>query len=197
MFTGIIAAAEKVAQIEEKNGNKVFTVEAPERWAFEMGESINVNGVCSTVIAFDDHSFTVEYMPETLRLTTMEDRQVHDLVNLEKSATMETALSGHLVYGHVDDTATVKSITPDGEGSYMVTISHDSQHDKYLIQKGSITLNGISLTAVNPIEGEFSVAIIPHTWMQTNMHTWKEGDSINIEYDMLAKYIAKMLPQNS
>lgn len=192
MFTGIIAACEPIHQIEANNDNRVLTIAKPTDWMLRVGESINVNGVCSTVVQNDSKTFRVEYIPETLRLTTMRHVSVGERMNLERSMTLNDLLSGHLVYGHIDTTGTIDRIVDDGE-SHCVTIVHDARGARFLISKGSITINGISLTVVNPIQNRFSVAIIPHTWEATNTHNWKKGDAVNLEYDMLAKYISQML----
>lgn len=192
MFTGIISSCEPIYQIEENNGNRILTISKPTEWMLRVGESVNVNGVCSTVVESDASTFRVEYMPETLRLTTMRHVSVGAHMNLERSMTLNDLLSGHLVYGHVDAMGTIDRIVDDGE-SHIVTIVHDARDAHLLISKGSITINGISLTVVNPTETEFSVAIIPHTWEATNTHNWKKEDAVNLEYDMLAKYISNMM----
>lgn len=192
MFTGIIASSEPIQQIKEKNGNRTLTIAKPTEWMLRVGESMNVNGVCSTVVESDASSFRVEYMPETLRLTTMRHVSVGEQMNLERSMTLNDLLSGHLVYGHVDTMGTIDRIMDDGD-SHLVTIVHEARGARFLISKGSITINGISLTVVNPTNIAFSVAIIPHTWEVTNIHSWKTGDAVNLEYDMLAKYIANIM----
>lgn len=192
MFTGIITACEPLKTLEDKNGNILATVGMPAEWTVEIGESITVDGVCSTVLTSTEDSFTTEWMPETLRLTNLGTKNENDLVNLERSLTLQDKLSGHMVQGHVDAIGTVVSVEDDGE-SNMVTIEHSGDKDGYIISKGSIAINGISLTVVNPTPSQFSVAIIPHTWEHTNMHTFTEGTVVNLEYDMMAKYLKKIV----
>ncbi|MBU0763269.1 MAG: riboflavin synthase [Candidatus Kerfeldbacteria bacterium] len=191
MFTGIITAYETVSNIVEKNGNKIFTILKPEQWKLAIGDSVSVNGVCSTIIASNDATFQVEYMPETLRLTTLNIISVDDKINLELSARIGDPLSGHFVYGHIDGTGTIEQIEKDGD-SHILTISFNPQFKKYLIQKGSVALNGISLTVINPSGDAFQVAIIPHTWENTNLKALNDGDSVNLEFDAIAKYIEQM-----
>lgn len=195
MFTGIVQSIQSIQSIIEINSNKRFIINRPLEWKMKIGESVNVDGVCSTVVSVDDNTFSVEYMPESLLRTTLDAKEVKNVVNLEQSLTLQNTLSGHFVYGHVDTTARIKKIKQEG-GSHVLTLQHNSKNDKYIIQKGSITLNGISLTVINPTKGQFSVSIIPYTWEQTTMQNLKEGDAVNIEYDMIAKYIEKILQTN-
>lgn len=189
MFTGIIATTQPVTRIVESNGNTIFTITKPADWTLAVGESVCVDGVCSTVLSSVNDSFDVEYMPETLRLTTLAQKVTGDKLNLERSITLNDVLSGHMVAGHVDTTGTLAAIEKDG-GSYRLTITHDTP--KYVISKGSITVNGISLTVIDPTDDAFTVAIIPHTWEQTNLSQLKEGSKVNLEYDMIAKYIERI-----
>lgn len=188
MFTGIISAIAPIQKITLKNGNSIFSISLPPKWDLEIGESINVNGVCSTVIQYTDSSFDVEYMQETLRLTTMNEQVEGAFVNLEKSVTMQTALSGHIVSGHVDTTGVIQDIQQEGD-SYRITVTHDAP--QYVIHKGSIAINGVSLTVIDPTDHLFSVALIPHTWQETQFSFLKEGERVNLEYDMIAKYIER------
>lgn len=190
MFTGIVTQSLPIHRITGNEEGKTFELPCmvPDH---TIGESILVDGVCSTIIAVEKGFFTVEYMPETLRLTTFGVRREGDTVNLERSMTLETLISGHVVSGHVDTTARLKSITDDGIAKTLeFEISIGAQ---YLIQKGSVTINGISLTVIAPTDTTFSVSIIPHTWQVTNLHEVKIGGSVNIEFDMLAKYIERQL----
>lgn len=188
MFTGIIASTQPIQAIQEKNGNKLFRIATPKDWQFAIGESVNVDGVCSTVIEQTDDAFTVEYMPETLKLTTLGDAQQSTSVNLERSLTLGDMLSGHIVSGHVDATGVVQAIEQEGE-SYRVTITHTEP--QYLIHKGSVTINGVSLTVIEPDESSFTVALIPHTWDNTNLSDLTVGSHVNLEYDLFAKYALK------
>lgn len=190
MFTGIVTQSLPIHHIQGNDGGKIFELPCIVT-DHTIGESILVDGVCSTIIAIKDGFFTVEYMPETLRLTTFGGRREGDMVNLERSMTLETLISGHVVSGHVDTTAQLKSIVDDGIAK---TLEFEiSTGGQYLIHKGSVTINGISLTVIAPTHNTFSVSIIPHTWQVTNLHEVKIGGSVNIEFDMLAKYIERQL----
>lgn len=193
MFTGIITGCEAITRITEKNGIHTVTIKTPDSWGdIQVGESITVDGVCSTVAGIPDGSFTVDYMPETLRQTTLGRKQEGDRMNLERSMKLHDLVSGHLVYGHVDCTGTVNKVARDGD-SFIITVEHDPRYDQLLVQKGSVTINGISLTVVSPSEGIFQVAIIPHTWENTNLQSLRHGDSVNLEFDIIAKYIISQL----
>ena len=199
MYTGIITACEKIVNIEDHQGNKIFTINLPAEWTKEMpqiGESINVCGVCSTVIKIDSDTFTVEYMPETLRLTTMGDRKVGDEMNLERSMKNQDFLSGYLIYGHIDGTGKIVAVQEDG-ASHLITIQHKKKFDKYVINKGCITVCGIAMTACNVQSGQFDIAVIPHTWEVTNLHAAQKGATVNLEYDVIAKYIEKIYSDNN
>jgi riboflavin synthase len=185
MFTGIIAARQHILSIEEKNGNNLFLVETPPGWTFTIGESVNVDGVCSTVIEQSTDGYTVEYMPETLKVATLGESVPGDTVNLERSLTMGDMLSGHIVSGHVDAQGQLTTVVTEGD-SHLMTFTHDSP--QYLIHKGSVTINGVSLTVIDPTETTFSVAIIPHTWDNTNLSKLSVGSKVNLEYDLFAKY---------
>lgn len=189
MFTGIIGATQPVTTIVESEGNTTFTITKPADWTLAVGESVSIDGVCSTVLTKAQDSFDVEYIPETLRLTTLGDRTSGDRLNLERSITLNDVLSGHMVAGHVDATGTLAAIAKDG-GSYRLTITH--HNPQYVISKGSIAVNGISLTVIDPTDDAFTVAIIPHTWEQTNLSQLQEGSRVNLEYDMIAKYIERI-----
>ncbi|MFC1598198.1 riboflavin synthase [Patescibacteria group bacterium] len=191
MFTGIITASQPIQAIAEKDGNKTFSIQKPADWKLETGESISIDGVCTTVISVEDDIFKIECMPETLRLTTLNKKEPGDKLNLERSVRADELLSGHLVYGHVDAVGTITEITEDGD-SHIITIKHDEKFAKYIIQKGSVSLNGISLTVINPTDDTFSVSIVTYTWEETNLNAAVVGDSVNLEYDVIAKYLEKL-----
>ncbi len=188
MFTGIITAQETVASTAKENEMVNVVISRPKKWELEVGESININGVCSTVTEMTADDFTVAYMPESLRLTTASELEKGSKVNLERSLQMKDLLSGHTVSGHTDTTGQIKEIVEEGD-SYTLTISYDKP--QYIIHKGSVAVNGISLTAINPTDDTFQVSLIPHTWENTNLSSLKVGDLVNIEYDMIAKYIER------
>jgi riboflavin synthase len=190
MFTGIISAYQPILQITDANSIRTCKIGKPSDWRLDIGESASVDGVCSTVVSVSDTDFVVEYMPETLRVTTLNFRIKNDSVNLERSLRLQDVVSGHLVTGHVDATGTISAIRADGD-AHVLTITHAVENSRYLISKGSVAVNGISLTVVDPHDTQFSVAIIPHTWKQTNLHLLHIGERVNLEYDMLAKYVAQ------
>ena len=190
MFTGIISACALLMHIVENNGVRTCRISLPKTWKLQVGESINVDGVCSTVTALSQADFTVEYMPETLRVTTLKNIQENGIVNLERSLRMQDLLSGHMVSGHVDTVGIVRSVVVDGD-SHVVTVEYPQQFSDYLISKGSVAVNGMSLTVVEPTDTTFSVAIIPYTWQHTTMRMLVVESLVNIEFDLVAKYIAK------
>lgn len=187
MFTGIITHLGKVVKKE----NAVFTFSADDSLTkqLEAGTSIAVNGVCLTVLEKPQtNEFSVEIMPETQQKTNMSTLKENDLVNLELPATTNSFLSGHIVQGHIDTTAKIIEIKEDGN-SHLMTFSINPEFTKYIIEKGSITVNGIALTVITKKNDQFDVGIIPHTWQHTMLHTTKINDQVNIEVDVLAKYI--------
>lgn len=192
MFSGIITTNKPITDIRDHDGMRECSIAVPAGWNIQVGESISVDGVCSTVASVAEQDFTVAYMPETLRLTTLNGVAKNGMVNLERSMKLSDLLSGHLVSGHIDCTGIVSEITPEGD-SHRLTISYPSTFAPYLIQKGSVAVNGVSLTVIDPVDTIFSVAIIPHTWTHTTMHLLHVGDAVNLEFDMIAKYISKQL----
>lgn len=192
MFSGITAAAMPIITIEEKNGNLETVVTKPEDWQFEIGESVLVDGICSTVVSQDTTSFHVTYMEETRKKTHINSKKAGDTLNLERSLRLNDILSGHLVTGHIDTTGTVTNIKTD-PGSTTITFSFPQQFSQYLVNKGSIAVNGVSLTVIDPTNTEFTVSLIPHTLEVTNLDNLVEGDAVNLEFDIFAKYIEKMM----
>ncbi len=196
MFTGIISAVQPIVQIDDAGEIRRCTIQLPHDWKLSVGESINVDGVCSTVVAVGSAQFTVEYIPETLRVTTLKQKAQNDVVNLERSLRLNDLVSGHLVTGHVDTTGIVEAIHEEGE-SRILMIVHPAINARFLISKGSIAVNGVSLTVIDPEGDHFSVAIIPHTLEQTNIGQCHVGSVVNLEYDMLAKYVAQQISHGS
>lgn len=193
MFTGIIT---HLGKITNKKDTKI-SIEADQSLLekLEKGTSISVNGTCLTVLEKPKKkSFTVEIMPETQKKTTFGQLKTANLVNLELPTTPETMLSGHIVQGHIDSIGTIKHIEPKGN-SYILTIEIPQNLSKYIVEKGSIALNGISLTVIEAADTHFTVGIIPFTWQNTMLHTIKEGTPVNIETDVLAKYLEKLTRQ--
>jgi riboflavin synthase len=190
MFTGIIS---HLGKVKEKDGS-LFTFRVSNEFArkLENGTSVSINGACLTVTAVEGQTFSVDVMPESEKRTMLTFLKRNDLVNLELPATPETVLSGHIVQGHVDGTGEVLAIEEEGI-SKLLTISVPEELRKYIVEKGSIAINGISLTVISIDDKQFTVGIIPFTWENTMMHTVNSGDVVNIETDVFAKYIEKML----
>lgn len=190
MFTGIITHLGKITQKTETQ--LVITSEKDLLQKFEKGLSVSIDGICLTVVSFDTTTFSIDFMPETAKKTNIEQLQVGDTVNCELPSTGSTFLSGHVVQGHVDGVGTIQSITQEGN-SYLFVFNLPKDLAKYIVEKGSISVNGISLTVIAITDDTFSVGIIPHTWDHTMLHTAKIGEKVNIEVDVMAKYIEKLL----
>lgn len=190
MFTGIIEATGKVKNIEKINSNINFKLTCPFAHELKIDQSLAHNGTCLTVVAIEGEEYTVTAIDETLEKTNLGHWKVGSIVNLERCVKMDGRLDGHIVQGHVDSTGIVQSIE-NREGSFFVTIQHDK--NSITVPQGSITVNGISLTVAHSGDGLFSVAIIPYTWEFTNLNILKVGDMVNLEFDMIGKYIAKLL----
>ena len=191
MFTGLIKEIGSIKKIEEKNGGISVTINAKEILIdSKIGDSISVNGICSTITQQTQSSFTVEYMPETLKKTALKTLTTKSKVNLEPCLTLQDKLGGHIVTGHIDTTGTIKAIEKDKKWQTM-TIEFPHEFNKLIIQKGSIALDGISLTLSHISDHTLSVSLIPHTINHTNLKTKKNGDLINIEFDILGKYIER------
>ena len=193
MFTGIIEQLGKVTQIQQEGTNKHFTITAPFTAELKIDQSVAHNGVCLTVVDIQGNDYTVTAIDETLQKTNLNNLTVGDVVNLERCMPANGRFDGHIVQGHVDGTATCLSVT-DEQGSWVFTFKlAQPENARYIVNKGSICINGISLTVVNCVDDTFSVAIIPYTLEHTNLHSVKPGTTVNIEYDIVGKYIAKML----
>lgn len=190
MFTGIIEALGKVEQIEENDSNVDFTISCPFTDELSIDQSVAHNGVCLTVIAINENKYTVTAIDETLEKSNLKQLKVGDAVNLERCMKMNGRLDGHIVQGHVDTVAECKSIH-NQNGSWKFTFTYQS--NDVTVEKGSVTINGISLTVVDSRQGEFSVAIIPYTYKNTNLKDIKKGDFVNIEFDIIGKYVKRLL----
>ena len=190
MFTGIITNLGKIAQI---NGSKlVIETDSDFIGKLNNGASVAINGICLTVIAQNQKSFTVEFMPETMARTNLKYLHPDDTVNLEMPAMPNSFLAGHIVQGHIDGIAQLQSVINAGN-SRILSFSVPETLSKYIVEKGSIAINGVSLTVIEAQKDSFTVGIIPHTWDQTMFHAFKTGDFANIETDVLAKYIEKFV----
>ena len=197
MFTGIIEEMGRVSAVHAiPNGGQETKIACSFAGTCHIDESISINGACHTVVAFDDHSFTGQSIEETLRKTTSSDWKTDMLVNLERSMTLQKGIEVHLVQGHVDTVAKIIRITPEETG-WLIDIALDKEYQDMIVGRGSITVDGISLTVAEDLVHAFRVAIIPYTWEHTNLATKKEGDGVNLEFDVIGKYVVKYLAKMS
>lgn len=193
MFTGIVEATGKIAGKKTDGGNIHFSISAPFISELKVDQSIAHNGVCLTVTAIKDSLYTVTAIAETLRRSNLGDLNEGDLVNLERCMKIGDRLDGHIVQGHVDTTAECISIKEEN-GSWIFCFHYDKKSG-LTVSKGSVCINGVSLTVVDPSPGEFSVAIIPFTFEHTNFSSLKTGHKVNIEFDIVGKYVAALVAQ--
>lgn len=192
MFTGIIESTGIVEKIVREGSNIHFTLSSPFTQELKIDQSMAHNGCCLTVVEISGSQYTVTAIDETLEKTNLGKWQVGSLVNLERCVQMNGRLDGHIVQGHVDKTGEVLGIE-NKNGSYFITFKYQEQGAFTTVPQGSITVNGISLTVAESKEGQFSVAIIPYTWEQTNMKNLQIGDQVNLEFDIIGKYVAKLM----
>jgi riboflavin synthase len=186
----------RVVAIEHDQDNIHFTFECDFAHELKIDQSVAHNGVCLTVVRLDGNTYVVTAMNETLRRSNLGVLNIGDEVNVERSMMMNGRLDGHIVQGHVDSTAVCESVVEDG-GSYIYTLRHDyspemARRGYFTVDKGSVTVNGVSLTVCNPTHDSFQVCIIPYTYEHTNFHAIKAGTVVNIEFDILGKYISRM-----
>ena len=196
MFSGIVEAMARVVAIEQDKENKHFTLECPFGHELHIDQSVAHNGVCLTVVKREGDRYVVTAMDETLKRSNLGLLKEGDEVNVERSMVMNGRLDGHIVQGHVDQTATCLSIE-DAGGSYEFTFGYESNDEMvsrgyFTVDKGSVTVNGVSLTVCEPIATTFKVCIIPYTFEHTNFHAIKPGTKVNIEFDILGKYISRL-----
>jgi riboflavin synthase len=192
MFTGIVSEVGFVKKVNSVSGGSELFISCSFSADTHIDESIAVNGVCLTVVEQNEATFKVQCVAETLRKTTLGELKTGDEVNLERSLTLAKGIEGHIVQGHVDTTGTIAKITEDGNDR-LVEIHFDKVHDKYIVGRGSICVDGISLTVAREATGSFTVAIIPYTWDFTSLRNKKEGDTVNLEFDVFGKYIVRYL----
>jgi len=190
MFTGIVEAIGKVTGIEQEGTNVHFTIKTELARESYIDQSISHNGVCLTVVSIKDNEYVVTAIEETLKLTNLGLLKVGETVNIERAMTADKRMDGHFVQGHVDGTVKCLSVE-DANGSWNYRFTLPTEKKNLIVSKGSVTLNGISLTVVEPDENSFGVSIIPYTYDHTTMKEVQENSSINIEYDMIAKHIVK------
>ena len=192
MFTGIVEQIGTIVSIEKEHENVHFTVASTITDELKIDQSIAHNGCCLTVVSITSPFYVVTAISETLQKTNLGIWNVGTKVNLERCMQMNGRLDGHIVQGHVDTTALCKKIE-DQNGSWKYTFHYSKNPEHITVEKGSITINGTSLTVVDSLETEFSVCIIPYTYEFTNFHTLKVGDTVNLEFDIIGKYVAKLL----
>ena len=190
MFTGIIEQLGHITAIQKEGENIHFKVKSPFTNELKVDQSVAHNGTCLTVVSINDDEYTVTAIHETLEKTNLGEWKVGTKVNLERCMQMNGRLDGHIVQGHVDTTATCKNIE-DQNGSWKFTFNYLTE--QVTVEKGSITVNGVSLTVVDSKDRQFSVCIIPYTYEHTNFHQIKVGDKINLEFDIIGKYVARLM----
>ncbi len=191
MFTGIIEELGKVANLELEKTNLHITVESPFTAELQIDQSVAHNGVCLTVIALTEKTYTVTAIEETLEKTSLRKLEIGNVINLERCTKIGSRLDGHIVQGHVDQTAKCIAIE-NTDGSWFYTFEYEEKGN-ITVEKGSITINGVSLTVVDSKDNQFSVAIIPFTHEHTNFHTLEVGSLVNLEFDIIGKYVAKLI----
>jgi riboflavin synthase len=192
VFSGIVETTSPVVKLENRQEQRILTIRKPRSWKLGKGESVSVEGVCSTIQKTTPDTFRVTYMPETLRKSTLGDLHLHDRVNLERSLTLNSLIGGHLVQGHVDTTGRIRKIKSEGEAK-IYTFEVPARFARYIVPKGSIAVDGISLTVVNPRRATFEVSLLAYTLRHTTLGDKRVGHRVNIEVDMLAKYIERLL----
>lgn len=192
MFTGIIEAFGTIRDIRQEGGNKHFVIESPISNQLKIDQSVSHDGVCLTVVNVDTDAHTVTAIDETLQKSNLGKLQPGDAVNLERCMIANGRFDGHIVQGHVDQTGTVKSVK-EADGSWVIDFEYDPALGNITVEKGSICVNGVSLTCFNSKINAFTVAIIPYTYEQTNFKSLKAGDTVNLEFDIVGKYVKRLL----
>ncbi|GAA4057705.1 riboflavin synthase [Flavobacterium chungnamense] len=191
MFTGIIETLGIVKDIVKEEENLHLTITSSITNELKIDQSVAHNGVCLTVVGIENDNYTVTAIKETIDKTNVGDWKINDIVNLERAMKLGDRLDGHIVQGHVDQVGLCKSVE-ETDGSWKFTFEYDAALNNITIEKGSITVNGVSLTVVDSKINEFSVAIIPYTFEHTNFKSFKIGTKINLEFDVIGKYVAKL-----
>ncbi|MBP6072744.1 MAG: riboflavin synthase [Flavobacterium sp.] len=191
MFTGIIETLGIIQDIQKDQDNLHVTVSSSLTNELKIDQSVAHNGVCLTVVAIEEDRYTVTAIQETILKTNLGSWNINDAVNLERAMKLGDRLDGHIVQGHIDQTGICKSIE-ETQGSWRYTFEYDASLHNLTIEKGSITVNGVSLTVVDSKPNEFSVAIIPYTYEHTNFHSFTVGTRINLEFDVIGKYVSRL-----
>lgn len=192
MFTGIIESVGIVKNLGKEKENLHIAIESNFTPELKIDQSIAHNGVCLTIVDIKDKEYTITAIKETLDKSNLKYVNVGDEINLERAMVLGARLDGHIVQGHVDQTAVCTNIVEE-DGSWVFSFEYDNTYNNITIEKGSITINGVSLTVVNSKKDSFSVAIIPYTYEFTNFHTFKVGTVVNLEFDVIGKYVARLL----
>jgi riboflavin synthase len=192
MFTGIIESLGTISELKKEGDNLHLVISSSISPELHVDQSVSHNGICLTVVEATPENYTVTAIKETLDKTNLGELNVGSLVNLERSMIMGGRLDGHIVQGHVDGTAVCTSVE-EANGSWYYTFRYNSSQGNVTIEKGSIAVNGVSLTVVNSKENEFSVAIIPYTYENTNFKQIKEGTRVNLEFDVIGKYVQRLM----
>ncbi|MFS4483390.1 riboflavin synthase [Hyunsoonleella sp. 2307UL5-6] len=195
MFTGIIESLATVTHLEKEQDNLHISIKSNITSELKIDQSVAHNGVCLTVVKINGDEYTVTAINETLAKTSLNTLQVGDEVNIERAMKLGDRLDGHIVQGHVDQTAICTDIK-NAEGSWYFSFEYDASLNNLTIEKGSITVNGTSLTVINSGKNTFSVAIIPYTYENTNFKNFKKGTKVNLEFDVLGKYVAKLMQKD-
>lgn len=191
MFTGIIETLGTIKEIRKEKENLHLKVVSTITNELKIDQSIAHNGICLTVVAIENDIYTVTAIKETIKKTNISNWKVNDIVNLERAMKLGDRLDGHIVQGHVDQIGVCKNIS-EVEGSWYFTFEYNKEQQNITIEKGSITVNGTSLTVVNSKENEFTVAIIPYTYENTNFKNFKIGTIVNLEFDVIGKYVKRI-----
>ncbi len=192
MFTGIIESLGVVQQLERDRGNLHISINSPITQELKIDQSVAHNGVCLTVVSLDGNAYTVTAIDETLQKSNLGELKVGDKVNLERAMVLGSRLDGHIVQGHVDQTGKCIAVV-EKDGSWFFSFQYDTAQNNVTIEKGSITIDGVSLTVVDSGKNTFSVAIIPYTYENTRFNTYKVGSTVNLEFDVIGKYVARIM----
>ena len=192
MFTGIIETIGTVKDLKKEAENLHITIASTITSELKIDQSVAHNGVCLTVVALENELYTVTAIQETLDKTSLGKLEIGDKINLERAMVLGARLDGHIVQGHVDQTAICQGVE-EKDGSWFFTFSYDANLNNVTIEKGSITVDGVSLTVVDSKKDTFSVAIIPYTYKHTRFNTYTKGTLVNLEFDVIGKYVAKLM----
>lgn len=192
MFTGIIETLGEVRQLQQDKGNLHIIVDSELSHELKIDQSVSHNGVCLTVISLEGNTHTVTAIEETLEKSSLKNLEVGLKINLERAMILGSRLDGHIVQGHVDQTGTCTAIE-EKNGSWIFSFEYDASQNNVTIEKGSITIDGVSLTVVDSGKNSFSVAIIPYTYEHTCFNSYKVGTIVNLEFDVIGKYVAKLM----